>query len=500
MDDSSPETPTLPARVLVVDDEPTARRALESLLLDEGYLVDTASSGEEALERLAERAPEVLLTDVRMPGIDGVELLSRAKVRDPELSVVVMTAFGTVRDAVRAMRAGAEHYITKPVDFDELSVVLSRVLEQRALRREATNLRERVRKSHRFENLLGASAPMQSLLKSVVQVAPSRATVLLTGETGTGKERVAQAIHEASPRRDGPFVKLHCAALAETLLESELFGHERGAFTGAVTRREGRFKLAHGGTLFLDEVSEVSPTVQVKLLRVLQEREFERVGGNETLRVDVRIVAATNRDLAAMVREGRFRGDLYYRLNVVGLRMPPLRERREDIRLLADHFLRRYTVEAGREDITGFTPKAMEALEAYRWPGNVRELENTVERAVVLCSTTRIDREDLAIVHDGSGVEGSEREKRLDEEDAGERAVERLDGARGERLDAPKIPGATMEAIERYAILSTLEACGGKTLKAAEMLGVSARMIQYRLREYRHGVRRGTAADDDGQR
>ncbi|MEZ4405064.1 MAG: sigma-54 dependent transcriptional regulator [Polyangiales bacterium] len=493
MDEAAHDTVgVLPARVLVVDDEPTARRALESLLADEGYVVDTASSGEEAMERLAEQAPDILLTDVRMPGIDGVELLSRAKARDPELSVVVMTAFGTVRDAVRAMRAGAEHYITKPVDFDELSVVLSRVIERRALRREATNLRERVRQSHRFENLLGLSAPMQALLKSVVQVAPSRATVLLTGETGTGKERVAQAIHEASPRRDGPFVKLHCAALAETLLESELFGHERGAFTGALTRREGRFKTAHGGTLFLDEVSEVSPTVQVKLLRVLQEREFERVGGNETLRVDVRIVAATNRDLAALVREGKFREDLYYRLNVVGLRLPPLRERKDDIRLLAEHFLKRYAAEARRDDIVGFTPAALAALEEYRWPGNVRELENTVERAVVLCAGDRIDRRDLAISDDAPGARPPSTPPAADN---GSVEV----GAHGDLGAPPPIPGSTMESIERYAILSTLDSCGGKTLKAAEVLGVSARMIQYRLREYRHGVRRGSpTSDGDG--
>ncbi len=492
MEETAQDTvsPTLPARVLVVDDEPTARRALESLLADEGYVVDTASSGEEALERLAERAPDILLTDVRMPGIDGVELLSRAKARDPELSVVVMTAFGTVRDAVRAMRAGAEHYITKPVDFDELSVVLTRVIERRALRREATNLRERVRQSHRFENLLGLSAPMQALLKSVVQVAPSRATVLLTGETGTGKERVAQAIHEASPRRDGPFVKLHCAALAEALLESELFGHERGSFTGALTRREGRFKQAHGGTLFLDEVSEVSPTVQVKLLRVLQEREFERVGGNETLRVDVRIVAATNRDLAALVREGKFREDLYYRLNVVGLRLPPLRERKDDVRLLAEHFLKRYAAEAQRDDIVGFTPEALAALEDHSWPGNVRELENTIERAVVLCSGDRVDRRDLAVASEPPLAAPPSR------------AAETHAEARSESElgPPPAIPGSKMERIERYAILSTLEACGGKTLKAAEVLGVSARMIQYRLREYRHGVRRGSSVgDSDGE-
>ncbi len=465
------------ARILVVDDEATARRALGMLLTDEGYEVEMASSGEEALEKLSKAPPDILLTDVRMSGIDGIELLTRARVMEPGLAVVVMTAFGTVRDAVKAMQAGAEHYVTKPIDFDELGMVLSRVLERGALRREAHLLREQVRGEHRFENLLGSSVPMQSLFKSIRQVAPSRATVLLLGESGTGKERVAQALHHASPRKDAPFVKLHCAALAETLLESELFGHERGAFTGAATRREGRFKMAHGGTLFLDEISEVSPATQVKLLRVLQEREFERVGGNETLKVDVRIVAATNRDLAGMVRDGRFREDLYYRLNVVNLSLPPLRARRADIPLLADHFLRRYSAEAGRE-LIGFTHEALAALQEHNWPGNVRELENTVERAVVLCAGERIDREDLALP---SGLPTG--------------VVPAADAAMRSSIEAqlgapPPLPGARLDEIERYAILSTLEACEGSTHRAADILGVSVRMIQYRTREYRHGIKR----------
>ncbi len=460
------ESPVTSPRLLVVDDETTARRALATLLTDDGYEVQTAASGEEALEKLAAFAPDLLLTDVRMPGIDGVELLTRARAIDPQISVIVMTAFGTVRDAVRAMRAGAEHYITKPVDLDELSLVLARVQKQRELLRETGLLRARVRAEHHFENLLGTSAPMRSLVKTILQVAPSRATVLLTGESGTGKERVAQAIHEASPRASGPFVKLHCAVLAETLLESELFGHEKGSFTGAAARREGRFKLAHGGTLFLDEISEISPSVQVKLLRVLQEREFERVGGNETLRVDVRIVAATNRDLANLVRDGRFREDLYYRLNVVGMRLPPLRARREDIPLLAQHFLTRFAAEAGK-GVTGFAPEAMRALSAHSWPGNVRELENTVERCIVLADGALVRREHLALPADA--------------------AEPPPDGALGA---PPPIPGATLEEIEKYALLSTLESCGGSTHRAADTLGVSVRMIQYRLREYRHGVKR----------
>jgi Nif-specific regulatory protein len=463
-------------RLLVVDDEATARRALSTLLRDDGYEVDVAASGEEALEHLARAAPDMLLTDVRMPGIDGVELLTRAKALDPQLAVVVMTAFGNVKDAVRAMRAGAEHYITKPVDLDELSLVIDRVLRHKAISREADLLRARVRDENRFDNLLGVSPPMRSLFKTIAQVAPSRATVLLTGESGTGKERVAQAIHESSNRREGPFVKLHCAALAETLLESELFGHEKGAFTGAAARREGRFKLAHGGTLFLDEISEVSPAIQVKLLRVLQEREFERVGGNETLKVDVRIIAATNRDLTQLVRDGKFREDLYYRLNVVALRLPPLRERREDIPMLADFFLQRFARDAGKR-LRGFSPEALSALTAYAWPGNVRELENAIERAVVLAREGLVEREHFSL----PTVVATPTSR------PPESVAPAPQSAHG---PMPTVPGATLADLERFAILSSLDACGGSTHRAAAMLDVSVRMIQYRLREYRHGIKR----------
>ncbi|MFO0630867.1 MAG: sigma-54 dependent transcriptional regulator [Polyangiales bacterium] len=483
------ENATPRGRLLVVDDEATARRALATLLTEDGYEVDTAASGSEALERIASHPPDIVVTDVRMPGIDGVELLTRTKALDPNIAVVVMTAFGTVRDAVRAMRAGAEHYVTKPVDLDELTLVLERVMQTRALRNETNILRARVRAEHRFENLLGTSAPMQSLVKTILQVAPSRATVLITGESGTGKERVAQAIHEASPRRDGPFVKLHCAALAETLLESELFGHEKGAFTGANTRREGRFKLAHGGTLFLDEISEISPAIQVKLLRVLQEREFERVGGNETLKVDVRIIAATNRDLSNLVRDGRFREDLYYRLNVVSLRLPPLRARREDIPMLATHFLKRFARDTDHA-IEGFSPEAMAALSAHNWPGNVRELENAVERAVVMTPGSHVGREHLSLPFAPSAPVAP----------AGAIApVETQPAPSSPFGPPPPIPGATLEEIEKYAILSSLDACGGSTHRAADTLGVSVRMIQYRLREYRYGIKRGTpnSATDD---
>src|SRR6478735_102731 len=340
-------------RILVVDDEVNARTALAELLRDEGFDVETAADAFKALGKYESFTPHVVVTDLKMPGMDGIELVKKIRAMEDPAAVVVMTAFGAVSSAVDAMRAGAAEYLTKPLNFDELLVVLDRVLEQQALRREARQLRARVRDRVAPNNIVGGSPPMQRVFEVVDQVAPSRATVLITGESGTGKELVANALHQRSPRAKGPFIKLHCAALAESLLESELFGHGRGAFTGAVGRREGRFEQANGGTLFLDEIGEISPAIQVKLLRFLQEREFERVGGNETLSVDVRVIAATNRNLQALVEEGKFREDLFYRLNVINLEMPTLRARQSDVPLLATHFLRKYTAENGKQ-ISGF--------------------------------------------------------------------------------------------------------------------------------------------------
>ncbi|WP_437752989.1 sigma-54-dependent transcriptional regulator [Sorangium sp. So ce1389] len=443
------------SRVLVVDDEASARSGLEKLLRQEGYAVDAAGDGVEALEVAAERPPDVVVTDLKMPKMEGVALLGKLREQDPALPVIVVTAFGDVSSAVQAMRAGAEDYLTKPVDFDALLLSIERALERSALRVEAENLRRqlREREGEGVEGLIGASPAMQKVYRMARQVAGARATVLITGESGTGKGELARAIHAKGPRARAPFVTLHCAALAESLLESELFGHERGAFTGADRRRIGRFEQANGGTLFLDEVGEIAPSTQVKLLRVLQERMFERVGGNDTVSVDVRLIAATNRDLAAAVQEGRFREDLYYRLNVVHIDMPPLRVRDTDVLLLANHFLRRFAAENHRK-IEGFTDEARAKLVAHRWPGNVRELENAIERAVVLCDDARIDAEHLPI--DAAPV------------------------AKG----ALRIPGATMAEIERYAILSTLEATNGSTTRAAELLDISIRTIQYRLHEY----------------
>jgi two-component system response regulator HydG len=393
--------------------------------------------------------------------MDGIELLRRAREVDPELIVVLMTAFAEVETAVRAMHEGAEHYLTKPLQIDELVIVLRRALERRSLRTEATELRARLKDHLRFDNIVGASPAMQEVFNVVEQVAPTKASVLITGESGTGKELVAQAIHENSPRAAAPFVKLHCASLAEALLESELFGHEKGSFTGAAGRREGRFKQADGGTLFLDEIGEISPAVQVKLLRFLQEKTFERVGGNETIKVDVRIIAATNRDLASEVGSGKFREDLYYRLNVVNIEMPPLRARPSDLLPLATHFLQRFAKENGKR-IEGFAEDAVERITGYRWPGNVRELENIIERAVVLCDGAK-----LTAKHLPAGVSAATR-------------------------GGMRIPGSTMDEIERHAIVTTLEACGGRTTQAAQMLDISVRKIQYKLHEYGITLQRTT--------
>jgi two-component system response regulator HydG len=456
-------------RILVVDDEVNARNALNELLTEEGYVVDSAADGFKALGKVADLAPDLVLTDLKMPGMDGLQLLAKLREGDADLPVIVMTAFGEVETAVRAMREGARDYLAKPVNVGELSVVVARELEQRRLRIEAGLLRERVAEKYSFSNIIGSATAMQNVFKTVAQIAGARASVLITGESGTGKELIAAAIHERSPRAKGPFVKLHCAALAESLLESELFGHERGSFTGAVGRREGRFMQANHGTLFLDEIGEISPAIQVKLLRFLQEREFERVGGNETVSVDVRVIAATNRNLQHMVQEGKFREDLFYRLNVINLEMPALRSRPSDIPLLAGHFLRKYAADNAKQ-LRGFSAEALELLSAYNWPGNVRELENVVERAVILAQSAEVTVAELpphlAAAKARSGIE---------------------------------IPGATLDEIERYAITKTLESTGGSTSRAAEILNISVRKIQYKLHEYESAPKsaRAPVKDED---
>jgi DNA-binding NtrC family response regulator len=444
-------------RILVVDDDPGSRALLADALRGEGYEVETAADGFKALPKLQEFAPDLLLTDLKMPGMDGIQLMQKAFESEPEPVAILITGSSSVDTAVAAMRAGAEDYITKPINIGELRIIVQRALERRLLAREAGQLRARVAARDRIDNIVGRSAPMQQVFETIMQVAPSRASVLILGESGTGKELVAAAIHQHSPRASQPFIKLHCAALAESLLESELFGHERGAFTGALIQRDGRFKQAHGGTLFLDEIGEISPGIQVKLLRFLQEREFEPVGGKYTVKVDVRIVAATNRNLAEEVKAGRFREDLFYRLNVVTIETPPLRARPSDIPLLALRFLKKFAVENGK-DISSFTIEALQQLQLYSWPGNVRELENAIERAVVVCRHHEVRTQDLA------------------------QHIVKITGRNPDGM--PIIPGATLAELEHYAILKTLEHTGGATTRAAEMLGVSARTIQYRLREY----------------
>jgi two-component system NtrC family response regulator/two-component system response regulator HydG len=457
-------------RILVVDDERNAREALKTLLSEEGYEVADASDGEEALAKLADFAPAAVLSDVRMPRMDGITLLQKARETGSEAIFVMMTAFASVETAVEAMRAGAESYLLKPLDMKAVQVVLEKALEKRHLRQEAHTLRERVRERYRFPNIVGDAPELQSVFEVVKRAAPTKATVLVLGESGTGKELVAQALHEESPRRDKPFIKVNCAALTETLLESELFGHEKGSFTGAVARKEGRFELADGGTLFLDEIGEISPSIQIKLLRVLQQREFERVGGTQTVKVDVRLVAATNRDLAAEVKAGRFREDLFYRLNVVAVTLPPLRQRKGDIPALVGHFLDRYCEAYGKK-IQGLAPGTLNAFLAHHWPGNVRELENAVERAVVLCTGSELTGDDLPASLRGPRPQ--------------------------DRGNGGLIPGATMFEIEKEAILRTLEVVNGSTSRAAEILGISVRKIQYRLKEYAAGKVRASEDETD---
>jgi two-component system, NtrC family, response regulator len=449
-------------RIIVIDDEVNAATALESLLREDGYEVQKAHDARSGLQLLEKMDPDVVLTDLRMPGMDGLELLARIKEVRPETMVVLMTAYGTVKTAVKAMKLGAEDFLPKPIDVEELEVVLQKTLEKKHLLEEARLLRERLEHKYRLDNLVGESPEMLAVFKTIRQVAPSSSSVLLLGESGSGKELFAQAIHQNSPRRNRPFIKVACAALPETLLESELFGHEKGSFTGAVYTRAGRFEAADGGTLFLDEIGDITPTVQVKLLRFLEEREFERVGGNKTFKVDVRIVAATHRDLRKKLEDGSFREDLYYRLNVIEIHIPPLRERQGDIPLLAHHFLKKYA-SANNKEIEGLSDEVLAMLLSHSWPGNVRELENAMERAVVLASERVLTPAHYPTL---------------------QRPGKPVASAPEAAQSGIQIPGSTLADIEREAILRTLEAVGGSTSRAAGVLQISARKIQYKLKEY----------------
>jgi two-component system NtrC family response regulator len=444
-------------RIVVVDDEPAQRELIGGFLRKHGHEVFLAASGPEALAHVKDRQVDLVLSDCRMPGMSGPELLPGIKAVNPEIPLILMTAYGTVETAVEAMKDGAADYLAKPLDLEELLLRVARVVERARLKTEVRDLHARLVERHRLEGIIGESGRMQEVLALAKRVAPSDATVLIRGESGTGKELIARAIHFNSPRANGPLVNLNCAALPEQLLESELFGHEKGAFTGAIAQRKGRFEQADGGSIFLDEIGDLSPTLQVKLLRVLQERAFERVGGNKTINADVRVLAATHRDLERAMREGAFREDLYYRLNVVTIQVPPLRERREDIPPLLDHFLRKFA-EKNRRDVSGLTAAARDALLKYEYPGNVRELENVVERAVLLCRGRVIDLEDLpATVRPGQ---------------------------RSGAAPLPKdLPGVLAD-IERQAIRSALERTGGIQTQAAEALGISERVLRYKMKKY----------------
>jgi len=455
------------ATLLVADDDPGVRESLERTLTREGYRVVLASDGRAALERLQGGGVDLVLTDLKMPGLTGIELLRAAKAIAPDVDVILLTAFGTVEEAVKAMKDGAYDFITKPFQRAQILRLIRQALERRSLIQQNRELQRRLDDLLREGAVIGGSPAFRRTMTLVDQVASSSATVLIQGESGTGKELVARAVHERSTRRGKPFVAVNCAALPETLLESELFGYEKGAFTGAAGRKEGRFELADGGTLFLDEVADLSSVTQPKILRVLQEGEFERLGGTRTLRVDVRIVAATNQDLAQLVRDKRFREDLYYRLNVITINVPPLRERWEDIRLLAEHFLRIYAAKNNRK-LEGFSDEALERLEGYSWPGNVRELENVIERAVVLARAGRIDANDLP--QEVGGVKPPPRDALV------------------------QLVGTPLAEIEQRLLEETLRITGGNKTQAAKLLGIDVRTVSRKLE--RQDEASDTTADD----
>ena len=395
--------------ILVVDDDLAHRTMLKTLLGGWGYRIEEADDGGTAIEKVKERPFDLILMDIRMVKISGLEALSAIKSYNPAIPIIIMTAYSSVETAVEALKNGAYDYLTKPLDFDELRLILDRAMDHRMLKEENRVLKETLGRKFDTGNIIGRSSVMVSLLESVAQVAPSEATVLIAGESGTGKELIAGAIHFNSARKEGPFIKVNCAAITESLLESELFGHEKGAFTGAHRQKDGKFQQAEGGSIFLDEVSEMPLSMQVKLLRVLQERELVRVGGEETLTVDVRVIAATNKPLLKEIEEGRFREDLYYRLNVIALNVPALRDRREDIPLLANRFLTLFA-EKNKKPVKGFSPQAMDGMLQYRWPGNVRELMNAVERSVVMSRHEYIDLEELPLeIKEGVSGNGPER-------------------------------------------------------------------------------------------
>ncbi|MCX5912235.1 MAG: sigma-54 dependent transcriptional regulator [Deltaproteobacteria bacterium] len=445
-------------RILVVDDEESIRMMLRAVLEEEGYEIIEAADGPEAVKAVEQNPLDLILLDIRMTTMDGIETLTEIRKISPFVPVLMMTAYATVKTAVEALKAGAFEYLAKPLDIEELKILVQKALEYYRLREENLTLKERLGSRFDFSRIIGKGRKMKELFDFLAQVAPSEATVLILGESGTGKELVANAIHHNSPRTQQPFVKVACAALPETLLESELFGHEKGAFTGAIARREGRFQAAHRGTIFLDEVGEMSLAIQTKLLRVLQEREFEPVGSSRTVKVDVRVIAATNKDLGKEIKEGRFREDLFYRLNVIPIHLPPVRERKEDIPALANHFLSLYR-EKNKKEIKEISPKALDLLIRHDWPGNIRELENCLERAVIVARGELIAPADLPP------------------------AIQNLPAGK-EDAEIPFPAGISLEEAEKALILKTLEDAGGNRSRAAEILGINRRTLQMKLKEY----------------
>ena len=444
-------------KVLVVDDEAIIRDSLHDWLTDTGYQVFTAENGPQALEIIQREGLKIVITDLVMPGMDGIELMKNAKEISSNIEVIIITAYGSIPTAITAMREGAYDYIEKPFCPERAELLIEKLVEHQGLIEENISLHQKLEERYRFENIIAKSPKMQQVIEVIKVVAKSNATVLITGDTGTGKELVARAIHSQSYRKDKPFVAVSCAALPESLLESELFGHEKGSFTGAYVQKKGKFEVANRGTLFLDEIGEMSANIQVHLLRVLEEKEFTRVGGNELIKVDVRVISATNRDIKKAVAKGQFREDLYYRLNVVTIELPPLRERREDIPLLAQHFLKEFALE-NQKEIAGFSPEATDFLLRYEWPGNVRELENAIERAVILAKDSHIEvadlpQESLTMTH--------------------------------------SVPsGKDLGEVEKNHILNILNETGGNYSEAARILGISRMTLYNKAKAYGLNVKK----------
>ncbi len=452
--------------LLIIDDEKNIREGLAANFEMADYNVKTAASGQEGLALIEKGDIDLVITDLRMPGISGEEVLAKVTAETPGIPVIILTGHGSIDSAVEAMRHGAYDFLTKPLNLDQLDMIVKRALENREMSLQHQQLKQELESNEALRGMIGNSIAMQKVQQTIRKVSDSRASVLITGESGVGKEVVANAIHNMSPRRDKSFIKVHCAALSETLLESELFGHEKGAFTGADRMQKGRFELAHGGTIFLDEIGEINQNVQIKILRVLQEKRFERVGGEQTIEVDVRIIAATNRNLEEEVKAGRFREDLYYRLNVVRIQVPPLRERKDDIPLLMSAFLDEFNSENGKK-IEGVDKRAKAAMFKYNWPGNIRELRNCMESAVVMCSGREIELEDLPPVI-----------------------------AQSSMSDSVSVPlGISLDEAEKVIVQENLAANGNNKSRTAEILGIGRKTLQRKLAEW--GLSGGEGADAD---